>query len=88
MMFIVRIDPDDRPDHDRRTFECLDCKHEEVRVVKYRESDPAILCSKCEVPMRLVLLESDGPTSETATYQCVVCAVEIKHDMVWRYHKK
>jgi predicted RNA-binding Zn-ribbon protein involved in translation (DUF1610 family) len=88
LMFIVRIHPDEKPDHDQRTFECPDCKHEEIRIVKYRENDPTIRCSKCKVPMRLILLEPDGPNSEIATYFCETCAVQIKGDMVWRYYKK
>jgi transposase-like protein len=32
-MWIVRIEPD-KPGHDRRTFECADCKHLETFIVK------------------------------------------------------
>jgi hypothetical protein len=35
-MFIVRIYPDEKPDHDLRTFECPDCNYEEIRCVKFR----------------------------------------------------
>jgi len=34
-MFLRRIDPD-KPDYDRRTFECAMCDHIEITVVKYR----------------------------------------------------
>lgn len=34
-MWLTMIEPD-RPDHDRRTFECADCEHSEKIVVKYR----------------------------------------------------
>lgn len=34
-MWLARIEPD-RPDHDRRTFECPRCQNERVEVVKYR----------------------------------------------------
>jgi predicted RNA-binding Zn-ribbon protein involved in translation (DUF1610 family) len=37
-MFIVSIFPDDKPDHDRRSFECPDCKLALSRVVKFRQS--------------------------------------------------
>jgi peptide subunit release factor 1 (eRF1) len=87
-MFIVRIDPDEKLDHDRRTLECFECKHEEIRVIKYRDSDPILRCGECKTPMRLTLLEPDGPNSEKATYHCESCALEIKRAMVWRYHQK
>jgi hypothetical protein len=35
-MWLVSIEPDDKSDHDRRTFECPRCQHEWVEVVKYR----------------------------------------------------
>jgi hypothetical protein len=35
-MFVIYIFPDEKPDHDQRTFGCPDCKHEEVRTVKFR----------------------------------------------------
>jgi hypothetical protein len=35
-MWLARIEPDNKPDHDRRTFECAVCKSERVKVVKYR----------------------------------------------------
>ena len=34
-MSLCRIVPD-QPDHDRRTFECTQCKHEYMLVVKCR----------------------------------------------------
>jgi len=34
-MWLALIEPD-KPDHDRRTFECADCKRVEKVVVKYR----------------------------------------------------
>jgi len=34
-MWLARIEPD-KPDHDRRTFECSICKSETIEVVKYR----------------------------------------------------
>jgi ssDNA-binding Zn-finger/Zn-ribbon topoisomerase 1 len=34
-MLLARIEPD-KPDHDKRTFECPKCQHEESIVVKYR----------------------------------------------------
>jgi len=33
-MWLARIEPD-KPDYDRRTFECSECGHEEDRVVRY-----------------------------------------------------
>jgi hypothetical protein len=35
LMWLARIEPD-KPDHDRRTFECGECDHIETVVVKYR----------------------------------------------------
>ena len=35
-MLLARIEPD-KPDHDRRTFECPECAHAESIVVKYRQ---------------------------------------------------
>jgi transposase-like protein len=35
MMWIARIEPD-KPDHDRRTFECPSCDHSVTEVVKYK----------------------------------------------------
>jgi len=35
-MWIIRIESHDRPDHDKRTFKCPECKHFEVLVVQYR----------------------------------------------------
>ena len=35
-MWLVSIEPDDKPDHDRRAFECPRCQYERVEVVKYR----------------------------------------------------
>ena len=34
-MMLARITPD-KPDHDRRTFECAVCDHSESHVVKYK----------------------------------------------------
>ena len=34
-MMLSRIEPD-KPDHDKRTFECFDCDHSESIVVKYQ----------------------------------------------------
>jgi len=34
-MLLTRIEPD-KPDHDRRTFECEACGGEQVEIVKYR----------------------------------------------------
>ena len=35
-MWLVSIEPDDKPDHDRRTFECPRCQHMTVEVIKYK----------------------------------------------------
>jgi len=34
-MWLVSIEPD-KPDHDRRTFECPRCQSEQIAVVRYR----------------------------------------------------
>ena len=34
-MMIILIEPE-KPDHDRRTYECSQCEHSESVVVKYR----------------------------------------------------
>jgi ribosomal protein S27AE len=34
-MWLAHIEPDDKPDHDRRTFECPRCQNEQIQVVKY-----------------------------------------------------
>ncbi len=34
-MMIIRIDPE-KPDHDRRSYECSKCDHSESRVVKFK----------------------------------------------------
>jgi hypothetical protein len=34
-MALARIEPD-KPDHDRRTFECPSCEYVETLVVRYR----------------------------------------------------
>jgi hypothetical protein len=34
-MMLVRIEPD-RPDHDKRSFECSTCGHEHSEIVKFR----------------------------------------------------
>jgi hypothetical protein len=36
-MWLVRIEPDRLPDHDRRLFECFECGQTKVLVVRYRE---------------------------------------------------
>jgi len=35
IMFLTRIEPD-KPDHDKRVYECTECKNEKLEVVKYR----------------------------------------------------
>ena len=35
LMWLALIEPD-KPDYDRRTFECRECEHTLVEVVKYR----------------------------------------------------
>ena len=35
-MLLSRIEPD-KPDHDKRTFECSACGHEQSEVVKFKE---------------------------------------------------
>jgi len=35
LMSLTLIEPD-KPDHDRRTFECRECQSELVEIVKYR----------------------------------------------------
>jgi transcription elongation factor Elf1 len=35
-MWIARIEPADKPDHDIRTFECPRCDHQEIVTVKFR----------------------------------------------------
>jgi hypothetical protein len=35
-MWLVSIEPDDKPDHDRRTFECPRCQHQTIEVIKYK----------------------------------------------------
>ena len=35
-MWLAHIEPDDKPDHDRRTFLCTVCHAERLDVVKYR----------------------------------------------------
>ncbi len=35
-MLLTRIEPD-KPDHDRRTFECPECAYQESIVVKYQQ---------------------------------------------------
>ena len=35
-MLLALIEPTDKPDHDRRTFECLPCKHSLFEVVKFK----------------------------------------------------
>ena len=36
-MWLAFIEPD-KPDHDRRTFECPRCQSEQIEVVRYREN--------------------------------------------------
>lgn len=35
-MWLARIEPHDKPDHDLRTFECPQCDHAESVVIKFR----------------------------------------------------
>jgi hypothetical protein len=35
-MWIASIEPSDKPDHEKRTFECPQCEHQEELVIKYR----------------------------------------------------
>jgi len=35
-MWLTRVEPPDKPDHDVRTFECPECDHSETVVVKFR----------------------------------------------------
>ena len=35
-MWLINVEPDDKPDHDKRTFECAKCGHTEIAVIKYR----------------------------------------------------
>ena len=35
-MWLIHVEPDDGPDHDRRTLECAKCGHKEIIIVKYR----------------------------------------------------
>ena len=35
-MWLARIEPDDKPGHDVRTFECPECDHLEIVTVKFR----------------------------------------------------
>ena len=35
-MWLVWIETDDKPNHDRRVFECPRCQYEITEVVKYR----------------------------------------------------
>jgi hypothetical protein len=35
-MWLVRIEPDRKPDHDKRTFECSECEQSKMLVVGYR----------------------------------------------------
>ena len=35
-MSLARIEPSDKPDHDKRTFECPSCNRVESRIVKYK----------------------------------------------------
>jgi len=36
-MWLARIEPE-KPDYDRRTFECPECEHSMTEVVKYRQA--------------------------------------------------
>jgi hypothetical protein len=36
VMWLASIEPDDKSDYDRRTFECPRCQHQMVEIVKYR----------------------------------------------------
>ena len=35
-MWLAWIEPADKPDHDRRVFECPRCQYEITKVVKYK----------------------------------------------------
>ena len=35
-MWLARIEPTDKPDHDLRTLECPQCEHSETLVVKFK----------------------------------------------------
>jgi len=35
-MWLAQTKPDEKPDHDRRTFACMECQSDLVEVVKYR----------------------------------------------------
>ena len=35
-MMLSRIEPTDKPDHDKRTFECAVCQFSTIEVVKYK----------------------------------------------------
>jgi len=35
-MWLARIEPDDKPGYDVRTFECTECDHSEIVTVKFR----------------------------------------------------
>ena len=42
-MALIRIEPD-KPDHDRRTFDCASCGHAETVVVRYVHEMRAVSC--------------------------------------------
>jgi transcription elongation factor Elf1 len=35
-MWLARIEPTDKADHDQRTFECPQCEHSETLMVKFK----------------------------------------------------
>jgi hypothetical protein len=35
-MFLTLVEPADKPNHDRRFFQCAKCAHSEIVVVKYK----------------------------------------------------
>jgi len=35
-MWLAWIEPDEKPDHDKRVFECPRCQYEITEIVKYR----------------------------------------------------
>jgi hypothetical protein len=35
-MFLSHVEPAEKADHDRRTFECLACQHSKIEIIKYK----------------------------------------------------
>jgi len=42
-MFLSRIEPADKADHDRRTFECPTCRYSQTVTVKYKDGEPTMI---------------------------------------------